>query len=135
MSSQSNPFKLHSVTPYLIVEDAMAVVRFAQSIVNAKLDRGEPHKDENGRVVHVELTIGDSVVMIGESNSEFQSSQATLYTYVDDCDSAYQNAIDQGFESVLEPTNFPHGDRYGGIKDPCGNTWWLVTHQKSPVSG
>jgi uncharacterized glyoxalase superfamily protein PhnB len=123
------PFGLRRVTPYLIVKDVMAVIEFAKAIVGAELDRGEPKVDENGRVVHAEITIGDSVVVLGEPTSDIADNVTSLYTYVEDCDQAYSTAIEMGFESVMEPAIFPHGDRYGGVKGPCGNTWWLVTHQ------
>ena len=124
----SNPFQLHTVTPYLITSDVLKVVDFLKKLLDAEL-RGEPKIRDDGSVMHCEVTIGDSVVMMGEPNEQFEASPSHLYTYVDDCDARYAKALDLGATSVMEPQDFPHGDRYGGVRDPGGNVWWLVTHK------
>ncbi len=125
--SQANPFGLSTVTPYLVVPHVKELVAFLEELLGASL-RGELQMRDNGSVQHAEVTIGDSVVMMGEPTDDFPARPATLYTYVDDCDAAYARAIQLGATSVLPPEDFPHGDRYGGVCDLSGNTWWLVTH-------
>ena len=79
--------------------------------------------------MHAEVRIGDSIIMMGEPSSEFGSIPASLYLYVGDCDSIYQRALQADGISVMEPTTRPaEGDRYGGVKDPSGNIWWIATH-------
>ena len=52
-----------------------------------------------------------------------------FYLYVEDCDAVYQRAVGAGGASVMEPTDVPFaGERYGGVKDPSGNIWWVATH-------
>ena len=126
MNSQ-NPFGLHTVTPYLIVEDVARLVGFLQEVFNARL-RGDFAYRSDGTVQHAEVTIGDSVIMLGEPIDNFKASRCTLYVYVDDCDATIESALKAGGESVLQPQNFPHGDRYGGVRDFVGNIWWIVTH-------
>ena len=112
-----------------MVSDAKGLIKFLTEALGAELSRGEPKVDENGRVIHAELVIGDSVVMMGEPDGKFGAQPATLYTYVDDCDVRIAKAIECGATLVLEPDGYPqNGDRYGGVKDICGNIWWLVTH-------
>ena len=123
----SNPFGLSTVTPYLIVPNIKELIEFLQAVLGAET-RGEVQFRENGKVKHAELSIGDSVVMMGEPMGDFSPCPATLYTYVDNCDETYRLALELGATSVLEPEVFPHGDKYGGIKDLSGNIWWLVTH-------
>ncbi len=77
---------------------------------------------------HAEVKIGDSVVMMGEPMDDMEQMPATLYLYVDDCDASYLKALAAGATSVLEPADYPHGDRYGGVKDCAGNVWWVTTH-------
>ncbi|QDT00536.1 VOC family protein [Adhaeretor mobilis] len=122
-----NPFGLHTITPYLIVQRVPELIEFLTELFGAN-QRGELHMRDDGSVKHAEVQIGDSVVMMGEPMTEFKAQPATLYTYVDDCDATYAKALEIGAESVLEPEDYPHGDRYGGIKDLAGNTWWVVTH-------
>ena len=51
-----------------------------------------------------------------------------LYLYVDDVDLTYQRALDAGATSQQPPTDQFYGDRSAGVKDPCGNLWWIATH-------
>ena len=123
----SNPFGLRAVTPYLVVADVPAMIEFTETYFGAVL-RMESHEHEDGTIMHAEVTIGDSVVMMGTPMGDVEASVTSLYVYVEDCDATWKQAVDQGAESVLAPADYPHGDRYGGFKDPCGNTWWAVTH-------
>ena len=123
----SNPFNLGTVTPYLIIDNVMGVVDFLKELVGAEL-RCDPKIREDGSVMHCEVVIGDSVVMMGEPTGEYHARPSNLYTYVEDSDAAHAKALELGATSVMEPMTFPHGDRYGGVQDVAGNTWWLVTH-------
>jgi uncharacterized glyoxalase superfamily protein PhnB len=127
MNDKSNPFGLHTITPYLIVNDVSKLIEFLTALLGATL-RGEPRAREDGSVMHAEVQIGDSVVMMGEPTAEHNAMPGAFYTYVTDCDKSYALALELGATSVLEPSDFPHGDRYGGVEDLAGNTWWLVTH-------
>ncbi len=129
-----NPFGLQTVTPYLVIHDVAGVIQFVQEIFGAEL-RGDPTYRDDGTIQHAEVKIGDSVVMMGEPMGEFVPMPATLYTYVDDCDATYAAALAAGAESVLEPADHPHRDRYGGVRDNSGNIWWVVTHIGGMDSG
>lgn len=122
-----NPFGLHTVTPYLVVHGVEPLLEFVQDVFGAEL-RGEPKYRENDSVQHVEIRIGDSVIMMGEPMGDLPALPASLYVYVDDCDVVYGRAVEAGATPVLEPRLYRHGDRYGGVKDASGNIWWIVTH-------
>jgi uncharacterized glyoxalase superfamily protein PhnB len=79
-------------------------------------------------VVHAEMKIGDSMVMMGEAKGEWKPMPASLHIYTEDVDRAYRRAVDAGGVSLREPANQFYGDRSGGVKDPCGNMWWVATH-------
>ena len=127
MSESQNPFGLHTITPYLVVESVSGLLEFVQDVFDAET-RGDPRYREDGSIQHAEVKIGDSVVMMGEPTDDTGPMPSMLYLYVDDCDATYAKALAEGAISVSEPDNYPHGDRYGGIKDPAGNIWWVVTH-------
>ncbi|MBT8236248.1 MAG: VOC family protein [Bacteroidia bacterium] len=128
MSDNLNPFGLHRVTPYLIVSGVSSLIPFLQNVFGAEL-RGEPKMRDDGSVMHAEVSIGDSVIMMGEPTEEIKAIPGSLYVYVPNCDQAYERALSEGGTSVMEPRDFPHGDRYGGMQDPSGNLWWIVTHK------
>ncbi len=127
MAQVNNPFGLNTITPYLVIDGVSKLLSYLQEVFGAEL-RGAPQVRDDGTIKHAEVRIGDSVLMMGEPMGDFTPMPTTLYVYVEDCDKTYQKAIDEGGTSVLEVCNFPHGDRYGGVKDPTGNIWWIVTH-------
>ncbi len=128
ISQMQNPFGLRTVTPYLIVNDVRRLVDFMVKLFGAS-QRGEYNYRDDGSVQHAEVLIGDSVIMLGEPIDDFAVTFSMLYVYVDDCDVTYHRALTLGAERVLEPKKYPHGDRYGGVKDSAGNIWWIVTHE------
>ena len=127
MESSSSPFGLHTATPYLIVENVSGLIFFLHEVFGA-VSRGEPKIREDGSIQHAEVRIGDSVIMMGEPTEEYPCMPSMIYLYVNDCDESYQKALDEGAVSVLEPSLYPHGDRYGGVRDFAGNISWIVTH-------
>src|SRR5947207_8981527 len=113
----------HTVTPYLIVADVPRLLEFLRDAFGARERIRLPRPD--GSVMHAEVAIGDSIVMMGEPMGDFAPMPASIYLRVSDSDAAYAKALQAGGTSVVPPTDQPHaGERYGGVKDPCGNLWW-----------
>ena len=120
------PDGYHTVTPYLFAHNASRVLDFAEKALDAKVTARKEHPD--GAIMHAELKIGDSMVMVGEASAEFGAMPSSIYLYVADCDSVYEKALANGGESVFDMMNLPNGERYGGVKDACGNIWWIASH-------
>jgi uncharacterized glyoxalase superfamily protein PhnB len=78
--------------------------------------------------MHAEVTIGDSVIMMGEPMGEFKPMPCMIYVYVEDTDAVYKQALKAGATSVMEPADQFYGDRNAGVKDMAGNLWWIATH-------
>ena len=116
----------HSITPYLFVEDANKLVDFLKQAFGAR----QIYRIilPNGRLMHTEVRIGDSYLMMGEPTGKFGPMPCSIYLYVEDCDTVYRRAIKAGGISVMEPADQGTGERYGGVKDPSGNIWWVATH-------
>ena len=85
-------------------------------------------KRPNGAVMHATLRIGDSMLMAADPTEQFAATTSSIYLYVADCDAVYQSALRAGGVSVFPIMTLPSGERYGGVKDPCGNVWWVATH-------
>jgi PhnB protein len=79
-------------------------------------------------VMHAQLKIGDSMVMISDAMDKYPAMPTSLYLYVKDTDAAYRSAIKAGGVSIMEPMTQFYGDRNAGVKDPAGNQWWVATH-------
>jgi PhnB protein len=116
----------HTVTPYFFAEGAARLIPFLSEAFDAEVLSREDRPD--GAIMHAEVRIGDSMLMLGEASGEFGPMQTSIYLYVTDCDTVYRRALDAGGSSVFEIMTLPSGERYGGVKDPCGNVWWIATH-------
>lgn len=118
-SSGSN----HTVSPYLVVSDAPRLIAFLEATFDAReLNR---HAD-GGRIVHAEVLIGDSIVMIGDKGDGKQRP-ASIQVFVDDTDATYQRALAAGATSESAPEDQSYGSRSAGVVDHAGNQWWFGT--------
>lgn len=115
----------NTVSPYLIVPDGERLLAFMHEAFGAELL--ERHDDPDGRVRHAEVRIGDSVVMLGESNEEWSGFKAMIHLYLPDVDQVFQRAVAAGGRVVREVATQDYGDRTGGVEDPAGNQWWIAT--------
>ncbi|MGH9602148.1 MAG: DUF1761 family protein [Terriglobales bacterium] len=128
------PDGYHSVTPYLVVRGAAKAIDFYKQAFGAKELSRMP--GPGGVIVHAEIQIGDSRVMLTEENpAEGARSPQTLngtpvniFLYVPDVDAIHQQAVKAGAKSTTQPTNMFWGDRYGEVTDPFGHHWSLATH-------
>jgi PhnB protein len=132
MSVKPVPKGFHTVTPYLVVAGAASLLDFLKSAFDAK--ELERHSRPDGVVMHAQVQIGDSIIMLGDptgAEHEWQKPlKAALYLYVSDCDRMYQNALRAGAKSLQEPADMFYGDRHGGVVDAWGNQWWIATHKE-----
>ena len=120
------PSGYHTLTPYLMVRDIPQVMDFLQRAFDAKVSHHITMPD--GRVMHADLLVGDSHVMLGQAHGEWEPMPAGMVMYVKDCDAVYQGALAAGATSIQEPKDQFYGDRMGGVKDGAGNVWWISTH-------
>jgi PhnB protein len=129
MAVKPIPDGYHTVTPYLTVRGAPKVIEFLKQAFRGELSH-EPVKRPDGSIMHAEVAIGDSRVMIAEESEMAKATPSSLYLYVPNVDSVYQQAIKAGGKTVTEPTDMFYGDRSGSVMDPAGNSWFIATHKE-----
>ena len=131
------PEGYHSVTPAVVFKDAKKAIEFYKKAFGAQERFVMTTPD--GKVMHAELQIGDSILMLGEENPawpEHKSAQSlggspiSLNIYLADCDAAFKKAVAAGAKVVKQPEDAFWGDRYGMVQDPFGLTWGILTHKK-----
>lgn len=126
MSMQGKPDGYSTVSPYMVVEGAQRLIDFLKQAFGATELRRYDMPD--GSIMHAEVRIDDSVIMIGDGGSEWPAYPSHLHVYVSDVDATYRRALDAGGVSIQEPQQREGDpDRRGGVKDPVGNTWWIGT--------
>ena len=128
MSTTYKPSKYSTVSPYLIVNGAQLVIDFLKEVFGATDLRHYELPD--GSIMHAEVRIEDSVIMLGDAGEHWPSSPSHLHVYVRDVDEIYKRALSAGATSVQEPQRKGEDpDRRAGVKGPGGNTWWISTQQ------
>lgn len=126
MSEKYKPQGYSSVSPYLVADGAQQVIDFLVAAFGAEPRRRYEMPD--GSIMHAEVQVEDSVVMIGDGGGDFPPFPAFIHVYVPDVDAAYQRALDAGGTAVDAPQQREGDpDRRAGVKDPAGNTWWIAT--------
>jgi PhnB protein len=115
-----------SVSVYIMAEGAQKLIDFLKWTFDAWQTRRMERPD--GSIMHVEVQVDDTVVMLADASEEFPAFPVWLHVYAPDVDATYRRALEASGVSVLEPSQREgEPDRRGGVKDPCGNTWWIAT--------
>jgi uncharacterized glyoxalase superfamily protein PhnB len=117
-----------TLTPYLVVPDADAEMHFLTTAFGAT--EVSCQRDGDGTVMHSELKIGDSLVMLGQASSQWKALSAALYLWVPDVDAVYACALESGATSQSAPEDKPYGHRNAGVVDRNGITWWIASPVK-----
>jgi len=128
------PDGYHSVTPYLIVRGGAEAIEFYKKAFGAEERFRMP--GPGGKVMHAEIQIGDSVVMLGDEWPEMGVKSphslggpgVSVMLYVTDVDASFKQATAAGAKAKQPPTDMFWGDRYGKLTDPFGHEWGIATH-------
>jgi PhnB protein len=139
--AQAIPVAYGSITPHLVVSPAPAAIEFYGRAFGAR--PGMLMDGPGGLIMHAELKIGDSIVMLADEQPPMGPGPQTRRTpknlggtsfgvmlYVKDVDAAYARAVEAGATGVMPPADMFWGDRFGQVEDPFGHVWSIATHLK-----
>ena len=130
------PEGFHSITPSLVVRDAAKAIDFYKKALGAQELVRMPGPD--GKIMHAELKIGDSIIFLGEENPQMGAKSpqtlggctGTLNLYVNDVDQTFKQAVSAGGRESMPVADQFWGDRYGTFVDPFGYSWGIATHKE-----
>jgi len=138
---QPVPAAYGSLTTHLVVSPASEAVAFYVKAFGAKI--GMMMDGPGGKIMHGELKIGDSIVMLADEQppmgpgpqthktpKNLGGTSAVMMLYVKDVDAAYARAVAAGATPVMPPADMFWGDRFSQIEDPFGHAWSIATHLK-----
>jgi len=135
MAVKAIPEGYHALTPYLVCKDAAKAIEFYSRAFGAQETVRMP--GPNGRVMHAEVKIGDSMLMLSDENPDRgavapsgKGRSSSLMFYTNDVDAVFKRAIDAGASSIEAPTDMFWGDRMGNLMDPFGHQWAIATHKE-----
>jgi PhnB protein len=129
------PQGYHAITPIFVFKDPRKAIEFYKKAFSAVEQVVMPGPDGKS-IVHADLKIGDSRIMMGPENPGHSCTSAetmgcspiSIYLYVKDVDAAFRQAVAAGGTVQMPVEDMFWGDRMGSIKDPFGYTWMLATH-------
>jgi PhnB protein len=129
------PNGYHVVTPYLTIRGAGEALEFYKRAFGAEEIARMP--DPSGKIMHAEMKIGDSFIMLGDENPQYNRSPKSLggtavglHLYVPDVDAAFARAVGAGATAKMPPMDMFWGDRFAKLTDPFGHEWSLATHKE-----
>jgi PhnB protein len=126
-----------SLTPYIAVKGAANAIAFYKKVFGAKEEfRLE---DQDKRIGHAELSIGDGRLMLSDEYPDFGAlappsiggTPVKLHLYVADVDATMKKAQSAGATVLRAAQDQFHGDRSGMIVDPFGHQWFLATRKEN----
>jgi PhnB protein len=128
------PDGYHTITPALTIRDAAKAIEFYKTAFGAT-ERGVM-KGPDGKVLHAELMIGDSIIMLSDEFPQYGalspestgSTSSSLHIYLDGVDAAFDRAVKAGATVTMPVMDQFWGDRYGQLRDPFGHKWSIGTH-------
>jgi PhnB protein len=128
------PEGYHTVTPQLTLDNAAQAIDWYKRALGA--EEGSRATGPDGKVMHSELRIGDSRVMVNDAMmgskgpTALGGSPASLWLYVDDCDALFERAVRAGAQVRMAMADQFWGDRCGTLVDPHGYGWTIATHKE-----
>jgi len=123
MAQAAAPAGYHTVSPYLVVSDGNRLMAFLKEVFDGEETE---RMENNGRLAHGEIRIGDSIVMMGEPSDPSRLTHTMLYVYIADPDATYKRGVAAGGVSFEEPNDTAYGDRRAAFRDPFGNEWFVA---------
>lgn len=134
MKTPPAPSGYNTINPFIITADAAAMIAFLTEVFHAE-EIPEAHTvDDDGLLLHSELKIGDSTVMVADRKPDWPSTTSLLQVYVADLGVALAAAQRLGARVVTTPTDF-FGDILSRVLDPWGNLWWVYQHSGDQHGG
>jgi uncharacterized glyoxalase superfamily protein PhnB len=118
------PKDSHSINSFFLVTDGERMVAFLKTVFGATLV--ERHNRPDGTIIHADLRLGDSRIMLAEAVTEYPARGQMVYVYVDDPDATHALALKHGAKQLNPVADQEYGDRTGGFADPDGNWWWVA---------
>lgn len=128
MQQKTNaPKGYNTLNPFIITKDALKLIDFLEEVFGAEEVKEAHTPDTDGLLLHSELKIGDSTVMVADTKEGWPFTPSLLQVYVEDVEKTLKRAEELGAKVVTKPTDF-YGDTLSRFQDPWGNLWWVYQH-------
>lgn len=123
------PEGYHSVTPNIVCNGAAAAIAWYGKVFGAQ-ETVRMAMPGTGKIMHAEIRIGDSNVMLSDPTPDAAEGPSALMIYTEDCDAMFDRAVQAGATVLMPLTDMFWGDRFGRLRDPYGHVWAIATHKE-----
>ncbi|MCC9065715.1 VOC family protein [Flavobacterium piscisymbiosum] len=114
-----------TIMPYLILKGAAQFIDFTKKVFDAQ-DSNQQVLRDDGTVMHAEIILNDSTIMVTDEIKDWPQQNANLFVYVPNADETYKKALENGAVSLMGLSDQDYG-RTCGVTDPFGNVWWITS--------
>jgi PhnB protein len=122
----------NAIVPHIYVNGASDAIAFYQRAFGAVELFRIAHSD--GKILHAEISICESVLMIGDPDNELYGEPrdlgrctASLHIFADDNEELLRRAVEAGAEEIQPPTDMFYGANSASVRDPFGHVWVLLS--------
>jgi len=122
------PARYSRVDPWVISSDTAAEIDFLTTVFDGKEAPGSRMLGPDGRIGHVEVELGDAVIMLFDAQPDWPPTPAHLRVYVARTGDTFDRALAAGARAVTRPTDLAFGERVARVRDPQGHLWWIHQH-------
>lgn len=132
MNTPYKPTGYNAASPYFVVNGTQKLIDLLKQVFEAEELRRYDRPD--GPIMHAEVKIDDSVLMISDASEQFPPLQQLVHVYVKEVDLVFQKATEAGCEIIDQPKEREGDpDRRGSFKDFASNYWFVATQMKEEV--
>lgn len=126
MQNDFKPAGYTSASPYFVVKGARKFIDLLTKLFGATEQRS--YKREDGTVMHAEVKLDDTILMLAEATENFPGNTILMHVYVPNVDETYKRALELGCDKIQEPVQKEGDpDKRGGFRDFAGNNWYVST--------
>lgn len=121
------PAGYSTINPFIITREATTLISFLKEVFGATEVQEAHTVDTDGLLLHSELKIGDSTLMVADTKEGWPFTPSLLQIYVEDLEQTLKQAEQLGARVVTQPTEV-YGDLFSRLVDPCDNLWWVYQY-------
>ena len=116
----------NKVNPFVIIKGgATGFIDFVERVFDAEENKQVRTPDRDGTLIHAEVQIGDSMILLADSKEDWPFTPSFLQVYVDNAQETLNRAEKEGAQIITNVSIFYNGLKLARIKDNWGNIWWL----------
>lgn len=116
----------NKVNPFVIIKGgATKFIDFVEKVFDAEENKQVRTPDIDGTLIHAEVQIGDSMILLADSKEDWPFTPSFLQVYVDNAQETLNKAEKEGAQVITNVCVFYNGLKLARLKDRWGNIWWL----------